>query len=209
MKLLKRMLSLIIIIIIFLLTLFYFVIYMNITDRHKPFIKYINKYSQEYKVDKNIIAAIVKIESDFTPEAISQANARGLMQIIPDTGKWVANKLGEEFNLDKLLNPEVNIKYGTYYLSWLIDYYENNLDYAVMAYNAGFGNVDTWIKEGLVKNKNYDNIPFEETKNYINKFNRIYNSNKKIFNSYYTNESNNKWKISFDILLDYLKSIFK
>ena len=133
----------------------------------------VEKYSEEYNVDKNLVFAIIKAESNFKNESISNKNAKGLMQIIDST----ANELGQKLDIKEidLFDEETNIKLGIYYISILLKYY-NNQFIAVSAYNAGIGNVDKWIEEGIIEEdgSNLENIPFKETENYLRKVVRNY-----------------------------------
>lgn len=139
--------------------------------------EYVYSYSSLYKVDPYLVFSIIKAESSFNPNATSQKNARGLMQISESTGRWGAEMLRlEGFNNNHLYSPELNIKIGCWYLKSLMNEFGNNLDLALAAYNGGSGNVNEWLK-----NKNYsgsgislDKIPFKETDNYIKRVKNNY-----------------------------------
>lgn len=135
----------------------------------------VSKYAKEYNLDENLIYAVIKAESNFDPEAHSRKNAKGLMQLMFDTANDVAKMLDMEIDENMLLDPEVNIKLGTKYLSFLIEKY-NNIEVAIAAYNAGSGNVDNWINNGTIKadGSDIENIPFKETNNYVRKILRDY-----------------------------------
>ena len=121
---------------------------------------YVKRYSAEFGVEEYIIYSVIKVESGFNKDAISSKGACGLMQLMPDTHRWLA-KTRQEVAKD-IFDPSENIKYGTFYLKLLYERYEN-WTYALCAYNAGMGNVDKWLKEeGFT-------IPFPETKKYVNK----------------------------------------
>ena len=96
----------------------------------------------------------------------------GLMQLLPSTANDIANRLNIlEYDI---FDPNTNIMFGCYYLRYLLDLYNQNIDYAIMAYNAGLGTVNDWLKNNILD----DNIPYKETKDYIKKikFNmKIYN----------------------------------
>ncbi|MFM1536571.1 lytic transglycosylase domain-containing protein [Helcococcus ovis] len=202
MKVLKRLIIILIILALIIFSGIYFYVYLMINDNHVPYIKYIEKYSEQYKIDKKLVTAVVKVESSFNEKAHSHANAKGLMQLLPETGEWIANRLGEGFKEENLLNPELNIKYGTYYLKYLFDLFKN-VDYAIMAYNGGPSNVQKWIDAGILNgnDKNYDKIPIAETKHYIYKVKKQYNLNKKIYDVYYKNNTESKFKKAFKILI--------
>lgn len=99
------------------------------------------------------------------------------MQLMESTAIEQAEEVNEEIIVtESLYNPEINIKIGTKYYSKLIKKYNNNMLLALAAYNAGIGNVDNWIKQGIIKEDGSDieNIPFKETNNYIRKIVRDY-----------------------------------
>ena len=139
----------------------------------------ISKYADEYNVDKNLIFAIIKAESNFENTAQSIKDAKGLMQLMESTAKDVANKIGLEIKSDelgeKLLEPEINIRLGTKYISILMEKYQN-IEIALTAYNAGIGTVDNWIEKGILKadGSDIENIPYKETNNYVRKILRDY-----------------------------------
>lgn len=145
--------------------------------------EYIITYSDKYDLDKYLVMALIKAESNYIYDAHSGV-ARGLMQITDETADWIATKLSfENFNI---LNPETNINMGCFYLSYLLDYYKGNEQLALAAYNAGMGNVNKWLldKKYSQSGETLDNIPFEETKQYIDKIER----NKKIYIKLYKKE---------------------
>lgn len=203
MKILGRILAFILVLALLGVGLAYGYIYYTVNDRHKPYMDLILKYSKENDVDEKLITAIIETESDFIEKAESGVGAKGLMQIMPDTGEWVSQKLKEkEYSPTFLLDPETNIKFGTYYFKYLIDYYNNNIDFAIMAYNAGHGNVDKWIGQGILKvdSKDYDQVPFAETRNYIKKVNDRYAMNKSIFDVYYLDNESSKSQKAFNVM---------
>ena len=129
---------------------------------------YVKKYAENYKIDKYLVYSIIKAESEFKFNARSEKGAVGLMQIMPSTGKEIAQKLGiENFSEEVLLNPEININIGCYYLSYLLNKYDGNIKTAVAAYNAGYGNVDNWLAVEQIDFLSGQEIPFGETKKYL------------------------------------------
>ena len=135
----------------------------------------VEKYSNEYDVDENLIYAVIKAESNFDENAVSRKNAKGLMQLMYDTAKDVAKSINVEIDEEKILEPDININIGTKYLSMLMAKYQN-IEVALAAYNAGSGNVDNWIANGIIKSdgSNIENIPYKETNNYVRKILRDY-----------------------------------
>lgn len=143
-------------------------------------------YSEEYNVDKNLILALIKAESNFDEDAISNRNAIGLMQLMEETAKDVANRNGIELD-DENIKEELrdvykNIEIGTAYIASLLKQYKNT-EVALAAYNAGIGTVDNWIEKGIIKKDGTDieNIPYKETNYYVRKILRDYD----IYNELY------------------------
>ena len=133
------------------------------------YIDYVNEYSDEYNVDKILVLAMIKTESNFNEFATSKKEAKGLMQIMDDTALWANESIKiDNFSLDMLYSPRENIQIGTWYLKWLLDKF-NDQDLAILAYNAGHGNVSKWLSDKSLSSDGVklDNIPFEETNNYL------------------------------------------
>lgn len=141
----------------------------------KEYSEYVSKYSEEYGVEEELIYAIIKAESDFNPKAVSNKEAKGLMQLMDSTAEDVAQKVGIILTDENILEPDININLGTKYISNLLNKYEC-VEIALAAYNAGSGNVDKWIKNGIIKSDGSDieNIPYKETNTYVRKIMRDY-----------------------------------
>jgi peptidoglycan lytic transglycosylase len=123
----------------------------------------IRQQAREKGVDAALIAAVIYAESRYR-EQTSDAGARGLMQITPETALDIARRSdAETFVLGDLADPQINISYGTYHLRDLIARYSGNLIAALAAYNAGPGNVDAWGGSDL----KLENIRFPETRAYV------------------------------------------
>ncbi|WP_283205606.1 lytic transglycosylase domain-containing protein [Garciella nitratireducens] len=149
------------------------------------FQKHIMEYSKEYQVDPYLIASIIKVESNYNPYAQSSKDARGLMQVLPSTGKWAAEELGfKNFYPEKLYDPETNIQIGIWYIKKLNQQFDRNLHLVLAAYNAGSGNICKWLEDKRYSNdgENLEYIPFEETRNYIKKVLFYYNLYQRIYN---------------------------
>jgi len=149
----------------------------------KNYEEVVKKYAKEYGIDEFIIYALIKAESNFKTDAVSNKGAVGLMQVIEPTAEEIANSLNyDEFEVEYLKEPEINIQFGTKYFSDLFNYYNNYL-LAIAAYNAGIGNVEKWIEEGIIKEDGSDieNIPFKETNMYVRKIIRDYEIYKKLY----------------------------
>lgn len=145
---------------------------------------YVEKYSQMYNLDKYLVMSVIKAESNFNKDAVSSKGARGLMQITPSTGEWIAEQMNLiEFSADKLSDPELNIFMGCWYLDNLRKEFNDNYILILSAYNAGRGNVNKWLKndEFSYDGKNLDYIPFRETELYIKKIRLNYNIYKYLY----------------------------
>ncbi|HOG00793.1 MAG TPA: lytic transglycosylase domain-containing protein [Clostridia bacterium] len=131
--------------------------------------------AEEFGVDPYLVASVIFVESSGRPEVVSPKGAVGLMQIMPDTGEWIAGKLDlADYTEASLIVPADNIRLGCWYLRYLLDRYENR-ENALAAYNAGPGNVDKWLKdENYAKDGRLTNIPFEETAHYIERVDWAY-----------------------------------
>lgn len=123
-------------------------------------------------VDRCLLAAMIKTESNFNPGAVSKKGARGLMQVMPETGRWVAGQKGiNNYSHDLLFNPEKNIEIGAYYVGHLLEEYNGSTVMMLGAYNAGTGNVKKWVEQGQWNGdkSKVDRIPYPETRQFIRK----------------------------------------
>ena len=133
--------------------------------------KEILKYSREYDLDPSLVASIINTESSFKEDIVSKQGAIGLMQIMPQTAKYISNLMGEnEFKTEMLFDPEKNINYGCYYLKYLFARFENE-KVSLSAYNAGEGNVSKWLKDEKYSDDGITlkSMPYYETLNYVEK----------------------------------------
>ena len=128
----------------------------------------IRKYSAQHDLDPYLVAALVAQESTFDAGVRSSANAWGLMQLVPATGRKLARALGLRFTMASLTNPEINLRMGTLYFSDLVSHFGGTY-YALASYNAGDSRVTRWKSErpGLDEDEFIDDIPFPETQNYV------------------------------------------
>ena len=136
---------------------------------------FVEKYSAEYNVDKFMIYSLIKAESNFKEDAASVKGAVGLMQIMPDTAEEIAGKIGiDGYSSEQLSRPETNIRIGCYYFSFLMEKYSGDFYSAAAAYNAGYGNVDSWLAKWQSDTVEVELIPFGETKKYVEKVKNYY-----------------------------------
>lgn len=132
----------------------------------------IETYASEYELDPYLVQSIMRCESSNDPDAVSEAGAIGLMQIMPDTGTWIAHKLGmdDTYTEDMLYDPETNIEFSCWYLQFLTSRFDGNVMKIVAAYNAGHGSVEGWLEdERFSANGELTSIPFEQTDRYYEK----------------------------------------
>lgn len=185
----KKLTKLLTILIIFLLL--YFILF-KVVELDKIIMKkiyplkyseYVEKYAKEYDIDSYMVYAIIKAESNFNKNAKSASNAVGLMQIMEATAIETANKMDLNVTEEDLFDPELNINIGLKYFSNLVNKYNDNYYLAIIAYNAGIGNVDKWIADGTIKEdaSDIENVPFKETNNYVRKILRDYDIYKDLY----------------------------
>jgi soluble lytic murein transglycosylase len=129
----------------------------------------IRQQAADKDLDPSLIAAVIYTESRFRDQT-SHAGAKGLMQILPATADYIAQKSGgTAFEQGDLADPQINISYGSWYLRYLLDKYGGNEVLAIAAYNAGEGKVDEWVSGALSSGDRFrvEAIPFEETRHYV------------------------------------------
>ncbi len=128
----------------------------------------IRQQAEDKDLDPALIAGVIFAESHFRDQT-SHAGAKGLMQLMPGTADYIAQKSGGiAFVQGDLATPQVNIAYGSWYLRHLLDRYDGSEVLALAAYNAGLGNVDDWLTAGGGSVRVAD-IPFPETREYVRK----------------------------------------
>ena len=135
-------------------------------------------YASQNHLDPALLAAVIESESKFNPNAHSSAGAIGLMQLTPSTAKGIALYTGgTRFRVSDLTDPDINVRYGAWYLRHLLDRYEDNERLALAAYNAGQDNVDRWQRA-------HEGIQFSETRDYVSRVERL----KKIYRRTYAQQ---------------------
>jgi soluble lytic murein transglycosylase len=129
----------------------------------------IRQQAADKDLDPALIAAVIYQETRFRPRR-SEAGAEGLMQIVPDTARFIARRSGgTAFELRDLDEPQISVAYGSWYLRYLIQHYDGNVALALAAYNGGMTNVDRWVNEagGPDAFDHTRDIPFPETRDYV------------------------------------------
>ena len=137
----------------------------------REYAEYVDHYAEVYGVPETLIYAVIRTESSFDSGAVSPVGAVGLMQLMPSTFEWLTDdKLFEHLESGMLYDPETNIKYGTYCLSYLYDRY-GDWELALAAYNGGLGNVDKWLEDDRYADADGEGglkrIPFKETRQFV------------------------------------------
>ena len=147
----------------------------------------IRKYAAQYDVDPLLVAAIIRVETNFQAGRESRKGAIGVMQLMPETATWAMEqlKMNDRWSLDELKNTaDPNILIGTWYLKSLHKQFNENWIAAIAAYNAGPGNVNKWIRN-KVWDGSYDTakqqIPYGETKLYVQRVIHYYDKYKNIY----------------------------
>lgn len=136
----------------------------------KPYWNDLKRFSEANELDPYLVASLIRQESEFNPYAVSRANAVGLMQLLPKTGKLVAKeeKL-KRYSASQLYTPAVNMQLGTRYFRGMVDKFGGSFEYALAAYNAGSDRVDEWLAQGKYRDPQefVESIPFTETREYV------------------------------------------
>lgn len=127
-------------------------------------------------LDPLFLAAVARRESGFRTRAVSDRGARGLMQVMPETGAWVAERLGlKGYDSDQLFDPAVNLRVGCWYLTYLLQRFEGDPVAALAAYNSGEGTVGAWIEGGQWHpGRGAQAIPYPETRHFVRSVLRDY-----------------------------------
>ncbi len=136
--------------------------------------EYVETYAAQNDIDKYLVYAVIKTESGYKPDAVSNVGARGLMQIMEDTFDWIKYRLDDETTeYSDMFEPEDNIRYGCYLLGYLYDEF-GNIDATMAAYHAGRGNVNEWLADPRYSSDgvHLDVIPISDTAHYVDKINK-------------------------------------
>jgi len=135
----------------------------------------IERYAAEYFLDPAHVASVIYCESSFRPDALSPAGAMGLMQLMPDTGRWIAGQLGETCSEDCLYEPETNIRYGCWYLDYLSGCFDCDRVKLTAAYHAGENRVRQWLQDPACSADGItlSAIPSQVTADYVEKVEKM------------------------------------
>lgn len=161
----------------------------------------IKKYSEERNLKPNLVAAIIYTESRFNPGSTSAVGAAGLMQIMPGTGQSISQELGEA-KMGDLYDPDVSIRYGSWYIKGLLDKYDGNVDLALAAYNAGSGRADKFKDNNTA-------LPYE-TVFFIQKVKGAEDMYNKVYDSWYAqsqSQKKNPVALGFSNLGDFVRKL--
>ncbi len=135
-------------------------------------------YAGKYDLDERMLYSIIRTESNFNPQAQSNVDARGLMQITEITFDWIKSKIApsEELTFDDLYDPETNIRFGTYYFSYCLQRYGNDLATAAAAYHSGWGTVDSLLSDSQYSQDGVtlDSFPYTQMQRYVYKVTSAY-----------------------------------
>lgn len=136
----------------------------------KPYWSDLTRYAKANGLDPYLVASLIRQESEFNPQAVSYANAWGLMQLLPPVGKKLAKEVRlRHFNQEQLTDPTINIQLGTRYFKHMVDSFGGQVEYALAAYNAGSDRVKTWQGQGPYRDIHefVESIPFSQTREYV------------------------------------------
>lgn len=137
-----------------------------------PWRKELEQYASTQGVDPFLMAGLIRQESEFDPKVVSYANAHGLSQIMPSTGRELARRLGiRPYSTNMLFNPTVNIRMGTFHLHNMFNYFGQKWEETIASYNAGMGRVSGWLKMTTIQFREpsewVETIPFDQTRGYV------------------------------------------
>ncbi|MCL2370299.1 MAG: lytic transglycosylase domain-containing protein [Firmicutes bacterium] len=154
-----------------IITIFSVVAALHYRDRWDDIINY---ESARNNLDAGIVKRLVWVESKNDPGAVSSRGAKGLMQIMPDTGLWMAEKMEISIDTQDLFDPKINIRIGTAYLAYLKNRFDGDMRLALIAYNAGEGTLRKWLSNPeLTEDGALVTIPYRETRDYVRKILKV------------------------------------
>lgn len=147
--------------------------------------EYVTYYTDKYGIDPLILYAFIRTESNFKPEAESNVGARGLMQITEQTFDWIKSNIAptEPLTFDDLYDPETNIRFGCYFVSYCLLRYQNDLSTAAAAYHSGWGTVDKLLAESEYSEdgKTLHTYPYPQMRQYVKKITQNYAAYQRLY----------------------------
>lgn len=143
----------------------------------------IRTYAEANGIPPAYVASVILAESSYRPDAVSSANAQGLMQLLPTTAEWIAGKFDETYLENCLFDPETNIRYGCWYLGFLMKRYDGDMRCSSAAYHAGQGTVDKWLEnpEYSSDGKTLSKINSNATDTYVTRVLKYYEKYSEIY----------------------------
>lgn len=149
--------------------------------------EYVTYYADKYSIDPLMLYSFIRTESNFNPKAESDAGARGLMQITEVTFDWIKSKIAptEDLTFDSLYDPETNIRFGCYFVSYCLLRYQDDLATAAAAYHSGWGTVDELLAqpEYSADGKTLDHYPYPQMRQYVKKITESYQRYQEIYSA--------------------------
>lgn len=148
--------------------------------------EYVEYYAGKYDIDPLILYSFIRTESSFNPNAQSNVGARGLMQITEETFDWIKIQIAptEDLTFDDLYDPETNIRFGTYFVSYCLLRYHQDLATAAAAYHSGWGTVDALLAQTdySADGETLDHYPYPQMRQYVRKITHSYQRYQEIYN---------------------------
>lgn len=151
----------------------------------KEYSEYVEYYADKYRIDPLLLYSFICTESGFDPEAQSSVDARGLMQITDETFQWIKSKIAptEALTFEDLYDPEVNVRFGSYYLAVILERYDQDIATAAAAYHSGWGTVDQLLEQEKYTEDGRTLIvfPYEQMDLYVKKIRRNYDIYQRLY----------------------------
>ena len=167
-----------------------FAVFQNKINRWEypiEYAEYVTYYADKYEIDPLMLYAFIRTESNFDPMADSDAGARGLMQITEVTFDWIKSKIAptEDLTFEDLYDPETNIRFGSYFVSYCLLRYQDDLATAAAAYHSGWGTVDDLLaqEQYSADGKTLDHYPYPQMRLYVKKITSSYQHYQEIYNA--------------------------
>lgn len=149
--------------------------------------EYVTYYADKYGIDPLMLYSFIRTESNFDPQADSDAGARGLMQITEITFDWIKSKIAptEDLTFSDLYDPETNIRFGSYFVSYCLLRYEDDLPTAAAAYHSGWGTVDELLAQAeySADGRTLDHYPYPQMRQYVKKITNSYQRYQQIYSA--------------------------